>query len=118
MNRSILLLGVCSLSLLGACSKPPVADSPANTVQTIPATGDAASIQATIDEAQAKLLEARQLQHAWSSTAELLQSANTALQNGDLESARTDSKRALLTANASLAQAKKQQATWRNNIPG
>ena len=114
MKKSILLLGICSVLLLGACSETPMADVEQKEV----VTNDTASIQVIIDEAQAKFAQAQQQQHAWSSTADLLRSATAALANGDLENARKDSHRALLTANASLAQAKKQQSAWRNNIPG
>lgn len=114
MKKNLLLVAICSLSLLGACSEPPATD----TALSNAATDDATGIQATIDEARAKYMEAQQQQHAWTSTADLLQSATAALANGDMQSAKADSQRALLTANASLAQAKKQQSTWRNNIPG
>ena len=66
MKKSILLLGICSVLLLGACSETPMADVEQKEV----VTNDTASIQAIIDEAQAKFAQAQQQQHAWSSTAD------------------------------------------------
>ncbi len=67
-------------------------------------------------EAEAKYLEAKNLEHAWKATPSHLETARKALEENDLELARSAANRALYTANASVAQAMRGKEDWREHV--
>ena len=105
MHKTKLICVVGALMLTSACGQP-------ESVDVVPE----AAAAVVIDQAQAAYELARQKQHAWTLTADLIESASVALANNDESQALVDAKRALFTANASLAQAEKEQQAWRSRV--
>lgn len=70
-----------------------------------------------IAQAEASLLEAAALGHAWTVTQPLIDDAVAALQAGDIVLAGELAERALATARASIAQANLEEKTWRSRVP-
>lgn len=122
-NRVInlrLFVGIWSLLMTVACTQPDhdtTATGSVNETLTS-ATGTAVEdIQPILDRARAAYKAAKEKDHAWIVTARLLVSANEALIAGDAETAMVDAKRALFTAQASIAQAEKEGNDWQTRVP-
>ena len=109
MHKAKLICVVGALMLTSACGQP---ESEPESVDAVPE----ASAAVVIDQARAAYELARQKQHAWTLTADLIESASVALASNDETQALVDAKRALFTANASLAQAEKEQHAWRSRV--
>jgi len=77
------------------------------------AENDAASVHALLEKAQQQYAEAQRLEHAWSVTEPLMEEARRALQKGDLAAAKATAERALLTAEKSVEQARREREAWR-----
>jgi hypothetical protein len=105
MHKVKLICVVGALMLTSACGEP-------ESVDAVPE----ATAAVVIDQARVAYELARQKQHAWTLTADLIDSAGVALANNDEVQALVDAKRALFTANASLAQAEKEQHAWRSRV--
>ena len=110
MIKSSTLIGFLTL-LLVACTQPntgsvdkPVSDKPVSVLEII-------------DEAQAAHQMAIDQDHAWTKTSQLLGSAKDKLASGDESAARVDARRALFTANASVAQANREKNAWKGRVP-
>lgn len=73
-------------------------------------------VEDILKEAATKYREAQQLDHAWKATPKHMEAARKALRAEDQKLARTAAKRALHTANASVAQAMRGRDDWRNNV--
>ena len=116
MHKAKLICVVGALMLTSACSQPEP-----ESVDAVPEASAAvvpeASAAVVIDQARAAYELARQKQHAWTLTGDLIESASVALAKNDETQALVDAKRALFTANASLAQAEKEQQAWRSRVP-
>jgi len=106
MHKTKLICVVGALMLASACGEP-------ESVDAVPE----ATAAVVIDQARAAYELARQKQHAWTLTGDLIESASVALAKNDETQALVDAKRALFTANASLAQAEKEQQAWRSRVP-
>jgi hypothetical protein len=109
MHKARLICVVVALMLTSACGR---SESEPESVDALPE----ATAAVVIDQARAAYELARQKQHAWTLTADLIESASIALANNDEAQALVDAKRALFTANASLAQAEKEQHAWRSRV--
>jgi hypothetical protein len=109
MHKARLICVVVALMLTSACGR---SESEPESVDALPE----ATAAVVIDQARAAYELARQKQHAWTLTAGLIESASIALANNDETQALVDAKRALFTANASLAQAEKEQHAWRSRV--
>lgn len=105
MHKATLICVVGALMLTSACGEP----------ESVDAVSEATAAM-VIDQARAAYKLARQKQHAWTLTADLIESASVALANNDETQALVAAKRALFTANASLAQAEKEQLAWRSRV--
>ncbi|MCH7743894.1 MAG: hypothetical protein IIB71_14660 [Proteobacteria bacterium] len=115
-----LFVGIWSLLMTVGCTQPDqdtTATGGVNETLTS-ATGIAVEdIQPILDRARAAYKAAKEKDHAWIVTARLLVSANEALIAGDTETAMVDAKRALFTAQASVAQAEKEGNDWQTRVP-
>lgn len=117
-----LFVGIWSLLMTVACTQPDqdtTATAAGSVNETLTsATGIAVEdIQPILDRARAAYKAAKEKDHAWIVTARLLVSANEALIAGDAETAMVDAKRALFTAQASIAQAEKEGNDWQTRVP-
>ncbi len=74
------------------------------------------SVEEMLNDAEMKYREAQQLEHAWKATPKHVQAARKALQANDQKAAMTAAKRALHSANASLAQAMRGEDECRNHV--
>jgi hypothetical protein len=108
MNRAKLCVGLFLLFLLGACAGH---DNRAGSV-----TLDQ-DIRAILSEADVAYKAAKAKNHSWTMTARLLASAREALSAGNETTALVDAERALLTAQASLQQANKEENEWLTRVP-
>jgi len=111
MHKARLVCVVVALMLTSACGQP----EPESELESVNAVPEASAAM-VIDQARAAYELARQKQHAWTLTADLIESASVALASNDEAQALVDAKRALFTANASLAQAEKEQHAWRSRV--
>lgn len=102
MKVTSLLIFVLPLLLIVACAEP---DKPADSIQDI------------IGQAQAAHQTAAEQGHAWTRTSQLLASAKDKLSKGEERAAMVDAQRALLTANASVAQAANEEIAWKGRVP-
>ena len=99
MNNLMILLVLTSTFMVSACSES----------QESAGAAQGNEVQALIDQATAADQLARQRQHAWTLTSDLLQDAIIAQGANDEVAAKVAAERALFTANAALAQADKEQ---------
>ena len=75
------------------------------------------SVRDIIDEAQAAHQTAIDQEHAWIKTSQFLVSAKDKLASSDENAAMVDAQRALLIANASVAQANREKNAWKGRVP-
>ncbi len=102
MKVTLLLILVLLLFLIAACAEP---DNTADSIEDI------------IGKAEAAHQTAAEQGHAWTKTAQFLASAKDKLANGEEGAAMVDAQRALLTANASVAQAANEEIAWKGRVP-
>ncbi|MBT4522248.1 MAG: hypothetical protein HOC23_19795, partial [Halieaceae bacterium] len=70
-----------------------------------------------IERAQQSLNKATELGHAWSVTPTLIDAAEAELAARRPDAALVAAQRALVTANAAIAQAKSEQSAWQARVP-
>ena len=78
---------------------------------------DAGEISALIERAEAARQRAAELEYEWRFTAKRIKEAQTALESGDLETARAKAERALFEAERAIEQAAISEATWELAVP-
>ena len=119
MSHIKLLFGAWSLFAVVGCTQPDHDRTAAGTAETVTAATAAAGedIKGVLMRAESAYRVAKEKDHAWIVTDRLLASANAALTAGNEERAMVDAKRALFTAQASIAQANKEGNDWRSRVP-
>jgi hypothetical protein len=110
MKKPLTMFGVLLL-LLVACAQP-------DTVSVDKAVSDKRkSVLDIIDAAQTAHQMAIDQDHAWTKTSQFIASAKDKLARGDESAARADAQRALFIANASVAQADRENNAWIGRVP-
>ena len=107
ITKSVLVI---SSVVLAACSE---------SEQTSNGTAPPQSVSAAEQVAQARALHAQsvELGFAWVATTKQLAAAEAALQNGDIDAAKTAATEAHALASASIAQAHTEAESWQNRMP-
>ncbi len=117
MKWNSLMLALLALLILAACE---VAEKDAvkgvEAVDGVKAVTNGKTVQEIIDQAQTVYQSAKDHDHAWTITTQLLTSARDKLAKGDA-TAMADAQRALFTARASLTQATKEMGAWKYRVP-
>lgn len=120
MKCNSLMLILLALFTLAACE---VAEKDAvkgvegaDPVDGVEAVTKEETVQEIIDQAQTVYQSAKDHDHAWTITTQLLTSARDKLATGDA-TAMADAQRALFTARASLTQATKEMSAWKYRVP-
>jgi len=78
--------------------------------------GPADDVRATLERADSAYREALALEHGWAVTEPLMDEARAALEAGDVAGAQAIADRALLTAEQSLEQARKERDAWSDRV--
>jgi hypothetical protein len=104
-----------ALSVL-ACSESTVINGSESTAKEDKPTGSEA-VALTLSEAISLYNAAKEKNHAWIVTSTEIALAEQAIASGDLATAQQAAKRAHLTAQASLDQARLESQAWRARVP-
>jgi outer membrane lipoprotein-sorting protein len=123
MNSRILIAGVSIILLMAGCTESEtlkregaVKTSPSDlSVQDESMQEERAS--SVLAKAEQIYSKAKEQQHSWTTTAKMIDAARKALETGDENAAMVAAKRALFTAEASLAQAQSQEDAWQARVP-
>jgi hypothetical protein len=85
---------------------------------SLAALADPAEVRVKLERAASIHEQARVLEHAWLVTGPLIAEAEAALDAGETAEAEALASRALLTAEQSLAQARRERDAWRERVLG
>ena len=108
-NKTLIIIFLSSI-FLSACAGP----DENKVSQEVPKQDQAlTSVQDILSKAEGVYAEAKALEHSWTVTAKHIKSTKESLAAGHTEAALVSAERALLTAEASLAQANKESKAWK-----
>jgi len=110
LNRS---LSVIAAVLLVSCAEPKEDKALNSQAENINSN---TSVLEILEKAEKVHEHAAIKEHAWTVTVNHIQAARNALASGDTEDALLSANRALLTANASLSQADREEKAWQARV--